>query len=96
MSVWESSTDMCSDECKNATHNLYQDQYGKLFKWCDCGMHLSSNLIEAVKSAEEMALSRKCFKRRYQMQTLCNEENVNQCLNCQAEKGTMICINYEH
>ena len=86
MSVWESSTDMCSDECNNATRHLYQDQYGKHFKWCDCGIH-SGGYFGVIKATEELALSRQCLKRQYQMQSLCGEENVNQCLKCKAEKG---------
>ena len=89
MNVWESSTDVCSDDCKNATYHLYQDQYGKSIKQCDCGIHVNG-FFDVLLSAEELALTRQCFKRQYQMQSLCDEdENVNQCLKCKAEKGTL-------
>ena len=90
MGVWESSTEVCSDECKNAAHHLYQDQYGKHLKWCDCGIH--GGFFGVSKLAEELALTRQCFKRKHQMQSLCDEENVNQCLQCRAGKGTLTSV----
>jgi len=87
MGVWELSTEVCSDELKNATHHLYQDQYGKHFKWCDCGIHKGH--FGVSKSAKKLALTRQCFKCKHQVQSLCDEENVNHCLQCKAGKGTL-------
>jgi len=96
MSVWEASTSVCSDKCKNATNHLYQDQYGKRIKWCDCGIHVNG-FFDVLKSAEELTMARQCFKRQRQMKSLCDEEDINQCLKCKAKKGrVIICVHYFH
>ena len=79
--MWESTTENCSTECKNATIELYSDLYGQHLRGCDCGMRdLSLHRL----LPEEM----KCFERQIKMEEACNiDDTKRSCQNCKAEKG---------
>ena len=79
MDVWESTTEMCSNECKNATVELYNDLYGQHLRGCDCGALGSYRfpLPEKVK----------CFERKIKMEEVCKMNDTKQCQSCKAKKG---------
>ena len=79
MDVWEPTTETCSNECKNATVELYNDWHGQNLRGCNCGavgFH-SSPLPEKVK----------CFERKIKMEEVCKIDDTNKCQNCKAKKG---------
>ena len=77
--MWESTTESCSNECKNATVELYNDLHGQDLRGCDCGTRTlySSPLPEQVK----------CFERKTKMEEVCNIDDTRQCQSCKAKKG---------
>ena len=85
--VWESTSDMCSEDCKTATQNLYQDQFGQYLKWCDCGSY--ENVLAEERSNEELTALTRCFERKYKMKELCKIEDAGQCQMCRKNKGVI-------
>ena len=78
--MWESTTENCSTECKNATVELYSDLNGQYLRGCNCGMR---NLLLHSLLPEEV----ECFERQVKMEEVCNIDDTKQCQNCRAEKG---------
>ena len=82
MGLWESTTDRCSNECKNATVVLYNDLHGQYLRGCDCGTHDYG--IGPTQLSEQV----KCFEHKIKIQEACKiDDNNNQCQNCKAKKG---------
>ena len=79
--LWESMTDGCSDECKNATVELYNDLYGQDLRGCDCGTH--DYTIGLTQPPEQV----RCFERKIKLQEVCKINDANQCQGCRAKKG---------
>lgn len=85
MDVWNSTIDMCSDQCKNATNELYKDPHGQNFKWCDCGPH--ENIFDGPRTPKEMAAIDQCFVRQSKMRKICKFDDAGQCQKCEAKKS---------
>ena len=79
MDVWESTTEMCSNECKNATVELYNDLYGQHLRGCDCG----ARPLYISPPPEQV----KCFERKIKMEEVCKMNDTKQCQSCKAKKG---------
>ena len=79
--LWESTTDGCSDECKNATVELYHDLYGQDLRGCDCGTHDYANGLTQLPEKV------RCFERKIKLQEVCKINDANQCQGCRAKKG---------
>ena len=79
--LWESTTNGCSDECKNATVELYNDLHGQDLRDCDCGTHDYTNGLTQLP--EQV----KCFEHKIKLQEVCKISDSNQCQSCRAKKG---------
>ena len=84
--VLNSTTDTCSDECRNATRELFNDPQGYNFRECDCGMY-ENGFFAGPKNPEEMAEIQKCFVHRSRMREICGLDDAGQCQKCEAKKG---------
>ena len=81
INLWESTIDRCSDECKNATVELYSDLHGQDLRGCDCGTHDYTN--DLTQLPEQV----KCFERKIKIQEECKIYDANQYQSCKAKKG---------
>ena len=80
--VWNSTiTNVCSDECRNATHYLVNHEYGVKLRGCDCG------LFDGSKKPEETAAIGECHVRRSKMREVCGYDDAGKCQQCAAKKG---------
>ena len=80
--VWESTNGSCSNECKNATVELYNDLHGQDLRGCDCGSHA---FYSSPLALPDQAV--KCFERKIKMEEVCNIDDTNQCQSCKVKKG---------
>ena len=85
------SSTTCSDECKNATHELFKDPQGYKLRDCDCG-HYDNELFVGPKNPEDMAKISKCFTHQSIMRKICGFDYADQCQKCQTKKGKYTCM----
>lgn len=85
--VWNSTTNTCSEECKNATHELHEDPQGRKFKLCDCGESDPERI-----GPKEIAAARQCFLRKSKMGEICKFGYVGHCQKCAAKKGIDVTV----
>ena len=66
--MWKSTIEICSNECKNATVELYNDLYGQHLRGCDCG----ARPLYISPPPEQV----KCFKHKIKMQEVCKIDDT--------------------
>ena len=79
MSVWNSTTNTCPDECRNVTYELQKDLHGRNFAGCDCGLYHQIN--------PAMAVVGQCYERQSKLHEICGFNDASQCQNCGAKKS---------
>lgn len=89
LDVLNSTTNTCSDECRNATRELFNDPQGYNFRECDCGMY-DSGFFAGPNNPEEMAGIRQCFMHQSRMREICGFNDAGQCQKCEAKKGMCV------
>ena len=79
------SDPMCSDDCKQAIDNLYNDDNGFKLKCCDCG---SLNQQGQLTTFHASLPPEQCFMERFRLINYCPVD-YNDCIDCK-DRGKCI------